>query len=107
MKTILLTTAWEIFDLSGVQGVDIGVARDMFCENLSTWEEGQTVHYAGAGVDYGKLSPIHDIFLQNGVIMVEYLDRTLELPNGKVRLTALPLKVRGADGFPARVIAEF
>ena len=58
MKTILLTAAWEIFDLSGAQGVDIGVARDMFCENLSTWEEGQAVHYAGAGVDYAKLAPI-------------------------------------------------
>ena len=58
MKTILLTAAWEIFDLSGAQGVDIGVARDMFCENLSTWEEGQTVHYAGAGVDYAKLAPV-------------------------------------------------
>ncbi len=56
---------------------------------------------------YGMPSPIHDIFLGNGVIMVEYLNRTLELPNGKVKLTALPLKVKGVDGFPARVIAEF
>lgn len=58
MKTILLTAAWEIFDLSGAQGVDIGVARDMFCENLSTWAEGKSVHYEGAGVDYAKLAPI-------------------------------------------------
>lgn len=58
MKTILLTAAWEIFDLSGAQGVDIGVGRDMFCENLSTWEEGKSVHYEGAGVDYAKLAPI-------------------------------------------------
>ena len=58
MKNILLTAAWEIFDLSGVQGVDIGVARDMFCENLATWEEGKSVHYEGAGVDYAKLAPI-------------------------------------------------
>ena len=58
MKTILLTAAWEIFDLSGVQGVDIGVGRDMFCENLSTWAEGQPLHYEGAGVDYAKLAPV-------------------------------------------------
>lgn len=58
MKTILLTAAWEIFDLSGAQGVDIGVARDMFCENLSTWEEGKSVHYEGAGVDYAELAPV-------------------------------------------------
>ena len=56
---------------------------------------------------YGKPSPIHDIFLGSGVIMVEYLNRTLELPNGKVKLTALPLKVLGVDGFLSRVIAEF
>jgi len=56
---------------------------------------------------YGKPSPIHDIFLQNGVIMVEYLNRTLEITASTIKLTALPLKVRGADGFPSRVIAEF
>ena len=58
MKTILLTAAWEIFDLAGVQGVDIGVARDMFCENLSTWAEGQPLHYEGAKADYAELAPI-------------------------------------------------
>lgn len=56
---------------------------------------------------YGMPSPIHDIFLQNKVVLVEYLNRTLELPNTTVRITALPLKVKGVDGFPARVIAEF
>lgn len=58
MKTILLTAAWEIFDLSGAQGVDIGVARDMFCENLSTWAEGQPLHYEGAKADYAALAPV-------------------------------------------------
>lgn len=58
MKNILLTAAWEIFDLSGAQGVDIGVGRDMFCENLATWEEGQPLHYAGAKADYAELAPV-------------------------------------------------
>ena len=58
MKTILLTSAWEIFTLGSVQGVDIGVARDMFCENLSTYQPGQPVHYDGAGADYSALAPL-------------------------------------------------
>jgi len=56
---------------------------------------------------YGKASPIHDIFLQNGVILVEYLNRTLEITSDTVKITALPLRVRGVDGFPSRVIVEF
>lgn len=60
-----------------------------------------------ADTGYGKPSPIHDIILQNGVIMVEYLNNTLELPNGTVKFTGLPLKILGADGCPIRAIAEF
>lgn len=56
---------------------------------------------------YGKASPIHDIFLQNGVILVEYLTRTLEITADTVNLYALPLRVKGVDGFPSRVIVEF
>lgn len=58
MKQILLTSAWEIFTLGSVQGVDIGVARDMFCENLATYQPGQPVHYDGADVDYDALAPL-------------------------------------------------
>lgn len=56
---------------------------------------------------YGMKSPIHNIFLEKGVILVEYLTNTLEISAEKVKLTALPLKVKGCDGFPARVIVEF
>lgn len=58
MKTILLTAAWEIFDLSNENNVDIGIARDMFCENLSTHQAGKPVSYSGANVDYDELAPI-------------------------------------------------
>lgn len=56
---------------------------------------------------YGMPSPIHNIFLQNGVILVEYLTNTLDIDKEEISITALPLKVKGCDGFPARVIAEF
>lgn len=58
MKTILLTAAWEIFDLANENNVDIGIARDMFCENLSTYQTGKPVSYNGADVDYDELAPI-------------------------------------------------
>lgn len=58
MKNILLTAAWEIFDLANENNVDIGIARDMFCENLSTHQTGKPVSYSGADVDYDELAPI-------------------------------------------------
>ena len=58
----------------------------------------------------GKRAPIaefvsHDILLRNGVILIEYLCNLGALPGPRTTLFALPLKVPGADGAPARVIA--
>ena len=58
MKKILLANAWEIFNLSKEQGVNIEIARNMFCENLSTYEDGKAVLYSGADVDYSEISKI-------------------------------------------------
>lgn len=49
-------------------------------------------------------SPIHKIFLQSGMILVEYvanLDQVTEYEGWN--LIALPIKLKGADGAPARV----
>lgn len=49
-------------------------------------------------------SPIHKIFLKSGVVLVEYLanlDTVRELDGWHI--AALPLKIKGADGSPARV----
>ncbi len=58
----------------------------------------------------GKSAPIadfvsHDILLRNGVILIEYLCNLGALTGPRTTLFALPLKVPGADGAPARVIA--
>ena len=58
----------------------------------------------------GKSAPIadfvsHDILLRNGIILIEYLCNLGALPGPRTTLFALPLKVPGADGAPARVIA--
>jgi arylformamidase len=47
----------------------------------------------------------HDVLLRNGVILIEYLSNTAALTEPRTFLCCLPLKILGADGAPARVIA--
>jgi arylformamidase len=47
----------------------------------------------------------HDVLLQNGVTLIEYLSNTAALTGSRTFLCCLPLKIPGADGAPARVIA--
>jgi len=48
-------------------------------------------------------SPIHKIFLRNNIILIEYLNLKLVKDFVGWNLAALPLKIKGADGSPARV----
>jgi arylformamidase len=50
-------------------------------------------------------SPNHYTLLGAGVILLEYLNNMEALTAPEVQLVALPLKLRGGDGAPARVIA--
>ena len=52
-----------------------------------------------------ELTAIHRILLSGGVIIVEGLANLDEITSDKVTLVALPLKISGGDGSPARVIA--
>ncbi len=47
----------------------------------------------------------HDVLLKNGVTLIEYLSNTAALKGPRTFLCCLPLKLPGADGAPARVIA--
>lgn len=62
------------------------------------------------GVDYLSVEPfdapervVHRTLLENGVIIIEGLNLG-HVPEGCYQLICLPLKVRGADGAPARVV---
>jgi arylformamidase len=61
------------------------------------------------GVDYLSVAPFddvestHQILLQSGVVIVEGLDLS-KVPQGRYTLYCLPIKLRGADGAPARAI---
>ena len=52
---------------------------------------------------YGKGHETHRIMLGAGIIAIEGLCLG-DVPAGEYSLTALPLKVKGADGAPARVV---
>jgi len=52
-----------------------------------------------------ELTKIHRILLEGGIIIVEGLANLTSLSKPKVTFIALPLKVAGGDGAPARAIA--
>ncbi|WP_240512287.1 cyclase family protein [Pseudoruegeria sp. SK021] len=47
----------------------------------------------------------HDVLLRRGVTLIEYLVGTAALEGPRTFLCAIPIKVEGADGAPARVVA--
>lgn len=53
----------------------------------------------------GEVSPMHYILMKNNVIICEYLTNLREIKNPEFGLIALPLKIKGGDGFAARVVA--
>jgi kynurenine formamidase len=66
--------------------------------------------YPIRGLLTGQKAPMsefvtHDVLLRAGVILIEYLCNLAALESERTTLFALPLKLPGADGAPARVIA--
>jgi len=61
------------------------------------------------GIDYlsiaefGKGDEVHRTLLTNGIVIIEGLDLR-GVPAGMYLMAALPLKISGADGAPARVV---
>ncbi len=58
----------------------------------------------------GEVRPIpehvsHDVLLRNGVTLIEYLVNTRAVTTPHTFLAALPVKLSGSDGAPARVVA--
>ena len=58
----------------------------------------------------GEVRPIpehvtHDVLLRNNVTLIEYLVNTMEIAGPRTFLSALPVRLTGADGAPARVVA--
>ncbi len=49
--------------------------------------------------------PVHNVVLRAGVCQIEYLRGLDQLRKHKVFLIAAPVKIRGAEGAPARATA--
>jgi kynurenine formamidase len=49
--------------------------------------------------------PTHDLILRKGILLIEYLCNLHEIKADRVEIFALPLKVAGAEGACARVVA--
>jgi kynurenine formamidase len=49
--------------------------------------------------------PSHDLILRKGILLIEYLCNLHRIQAKRVELYALPLKVAGAEGACARVVA--
>ena len=48
-------------------------------------------------------SPVHHILLEAGVLVAESV-HLLEIPPGEYEIFCLPLKIKGGDGAPARIL---
>ncbi|HET6488283.1 MAG TPA: cyclase family protein [Syntrophales bacterium] len=55
--------------------------------------------------DMQELREVHRILLGGGIVVVEGLCNLEEISRPRVKVIALPLKIAGGDGAPARVIA--
>lgn len=65
-------------------------------------DDGSAIVAAGADD-----SPNHKILLKNKILVIEYLNNTDILIGGKeYELVSLPLKLKGSDGSPARVMIK-
>ena len=61
----------------------------------------------GSAIQKKDDSPMHKILLGKGIVIVEYLNQTELIDYGKnYEIIALPLKIKGADGAPARVVLK-
>ena len=56
------------------------------------------------GAKAGERLPVHVILLESEVLILEGLANLDELGNGEAKIIALPLKIKGVDGAPARVV---
>ncbi len=61
----------------------------------------------GSAIQKKDDSPMHKILLEREIVIVEYLCNTEQIDFSKeYEIIALPLKIQGADGSPARVILK-
>ena len=81
-------------------------------ESLAYWLVGNGINLLAVEtpsiadlMDPEEVTRIHEILLGGDIIIVEGLTNLDSISRERVKLIALPLKIKGGDGAPARVIA--
>lgn len=109
-ESLLLHTGWSQYALDDPATYRNELPR--ISEALAHWCVERQVNVLGveppsvADVnDMEEVTRIHHILLGGNVIIVEGLTNLDQLEQDQVELIALPLKIKGCDGAPARVVA--
>ncbi len=104
---VILKTGWSAY-----------VNENKYREELPGIHEGLANWFVGKGInmlavetpsiadvmDREEVTKIHEILLGGDIIIVEGLTNLDSVSKRRVKLIALPLKIKGGDGAPARVI---
>ncbi len=61
------------------------------------------IDYLSIEAEHGGGAPAHELFLDNGVVILESIDLSA-VPAGEYEIFCLPLRLAGLDGAPARVV---
>lgn len=108
---LIIKTGWSKFSISDPQKYRDKLPR--ISENLARWLVARGLNILAveppsvANVnDLEEVTRIHRILFSGQVIIVEGICNLDEIETEKVELMALPLKIGGGDGAPARVLAR-
>lgn len=106
--SILLQTGWS----KKIESQEYRNALPRISKELALWLGEKKVNIIGveppsvADVNnIEEVTEIHNILMKNDIIIIEGLTNLEALSSSKFTLVALPIKVEGGDGAPARVIA--
>ncbi len=89
------------------QGPDLYRGNPYLADDTARWlvERGIAALALDFSVDGAAPYPCHQILLGAGIPLIENLINLNQIPTREFTLFALPLKVEGGDGGPARVVA--
>lgn len=89
------------------QGPDLYQGNPYLAEDTARWlvDAGVAALALDFSVDSAAPYPCHQILLGAGIPLIENLVNLDQIPTREFTLIALPLKITGGDGGPARVLA--
>jgi kynurenine formamidase len=105
---VILKTGWSAY----VDEIKYRQELPGIHESLAHWFVGRGINMLAVEtpsiadvMDMAEVTKIHEILLGGDIIIVEGLTNLDAVSTETVKLIALPLKIKGGDGAPARVIA--